>query len=117
MPASRTQTSVQRRAQASAAAQTMVSAQTKAPEPRKVNDLGEAGHEAAVEGFGDFDRGFVAGGRAGVAFDHDDVGDQDEEGDGEDRHQAGEFEAEGAAGGEPVADQAQACSRGGGRRR
>ena len=36
IPASRTQSSVQRRRQASAAAQTAVSGQTKAPEPRKV---------------------------------------------------------------------------------
>ena len=76
IPASRTQNSVQRRRQASAAAQTAVSGQTKTPEPRKVKTFEKPVMKPQWRCFGDFDRGFVAGGRAGVFADHDDVGDR-----------------------------------------
>ncbi len=81
------------------------------------DDLGDAGEPAGFELFDQVGRGLVAGRRAGVAPDHDDVGDDDEERDGERRHQRGEFEPEGAAGGDPVPEEPAAAAGSGGRAR
>ena len=108
MPATSTPNSAQRpRTASSAAAEQRQRRTTTAAEPRTVTTLATCDQPAGPQVFDDFDRGASPGVGPGFAADDDGVGDEDEEGDGEGRHQRGELEPEGAARRDPVPEEAE----------